>query len=252
MAVRLGGTPSSKARLLARSREALAPHASLEAVSEASGRIVSGVSITAALTSALSLAGAVGVAKVGWGYALPAVVFSATTVALAIWASIPRKDVLRPGDLEDVDRFFTDQLAFRGRLLRLSGLTLCAALASIPIPFIAGSLESEGPGFAVTANVEGGRLKVAAEAEDAGSDASIVLSLAMPRGERVIGRADGASEGTVAVRASVPNRIAGRSATINAELLDGEKVLDRRSIPLPGFAPPARQAQAVGGEDRNR
>lgn len=225
--------PSTRTRLLAKSRESLAPHESLQAVAAASAQVVSAVSVAATLTAGLSLGGAVAIAEVGWGWALPSILASALTVVLGVWATIPRTDDLHPGDLEDVDRFFSEQIRFRGRLLRAAGVSLCIAFVCIPVPFIAATVESPDPSLSLVATRAGGRVHVNADAEHGGSGSTLIVGLSSPEGVQFLGYALGEAGG---IETSVAPLDIPAQGTIFAHLLKGREVILRRSIPVKDFA----------------
>lgn len=241
-------TPSTRTRLLAKARESLAPHESLRAVADASARVVSAVSVAAALTAGLSLGGAVAIAEVGWGWAFPSVALSALAVVLAVWASMPRMDELHPGNLEDVDRFFTEQIRFRGRLLRASGVSLCVAFVCIPIPFIAASCESLGPGFSLKASHDAGEVQIVVDAEHVDSDATISVIINSPEGARVLGHSSGAIRGAADVEVTMLRSDVPVDATIVARLLEGGEITLQRSIAAEGLGAVGR---LLPGQDRH-
>ena len=239
--------PSTRAILLAKARESLAPQESLRAIADASAQVVSAVSLAAALIAGLSLSGAVAIADVGWAWALPSVIFSALTVILAVWASMPRTDEVRPGDLDDVDRFFTAQIRFRGRLLRASGATLCVAFLCAPIPFIAATGETTPPTLTLTVASQGDDIKVAVDADHIGANAVLSVTAFSDRGVKVLGRSVGSVENGANLEISIPSFGKSLGAIITGNLLEGDVVTLRRSVSLKGFGTNGSHSQQPSG-----
>lgn len=183
----------------------------------------------------LSIGGAVALAEVGWGWAVPAMAFAALTVVLAIWASIPREIELWPGELESVDRFFTGQIKLRGRLLRASGLTLCLALLCLPLPFIVAALHSPSPELSLSASRSGPALALSAHADHVSAgNTRLDLKLETDRGEQLLGRRSEPLDSTMSLSSSLPLAIVPRGAIIVASLYRNGNLLLVRCLHLHG------------------
>jgi hypothetical protein len=170
---------------------------------------------------------------VGWGWALPAVFFSAATIALAIWAALPRESSISPGDLEQVNAYFTEQIKFRGRFLKASALTLCLALLCLPLPFIASAWESPDPALELTAARHGKGLVVHVGAQHIDSDATLTVRLRAHHGfHRTVGRSSGAIDGAVALVISLPIRSVPPCAQLVVRVFEHGNVALARSVKL--------------------
>jgi len=198
--------------------------------------VVSAVSVAATLISILSVGGAVGVADVGWGWAVPAMIFAALTVVLAVWASLPREDHLRPGDLDDVDRFFTGQIKRRGRLLRASGLTLCLALLAMPLPFLIAATSSPSAQLSLSVSRWGAALALNAHADHlSGRSIRLDLKLEIDKKEELLARRSEALESTVSLSSSLPLTAVARGSVVVARLYQGGDLVLMRCVHLGGY-----------------
>ncbi len=143
---------TTRERLLERSRDELAPHKSLEAVTEASTRVVGAVSVAATLVAALGLVSATTLSDSGWEWALPTVTLAALSVTLAVWSTVPSQATVSPGDLEDVRRFFASQINQRGRLIRAASLAFGLSVLLTPLPAVSTTWSSSpGASFSISA-----------------------------------------------------------------------------------------------------
>lgn len=219
--------------MLIQSRDQLAPHLSLQAVDASAGRIVGSISVAAALVSALGVLGATEVADVGWGWALPSVLLAAASAALSIWATVPVFSYVRPGDLEDVDRFFTHQIKWRGGLVRAAGLAFGLALLLTPLPLLAATVRGEHPAVDVTAVRRGDQLVTAVAAKHADENATIELTADTDPPLRLL-ELQVDRDGTATGTASVPlKRVAGaQRLLVTTRAADGETTT--AAMPVPG------------------
>jgi len=161
-----------------RSRDTLAPHESLQSVETAAGRVVGVVAVIAALSSGLGLLSATELSDAGWGWAIPTTVLAAISVAVAIWATIPKLDEVRPGDLEDVDRFFSAQIKFRGRLVRFAACGIAAALVLTPLPLFASAVGGEGsPQVGLSLESRGSYYEISAEGTSLEADSLLKVTV---------------------------------------------------------------------------
>jgi hypothetical protein len=230
-----GRSPTTRERLLARSREELAPHLSLAAVNDASERIVGAISVAATIASGLTLLSAVKLAGVGWGWAVPAIAFSSGAIILAVLAAIPAATVIRPGDLEDVDRFFSGQLRRRGCLLKAAAISLVLALLTIPVPSIVAGLEKETASLGLSAMGQDAYLEIIARGEKLPSGRA-ELSATSGKERRVLGVADIRSNGVLALSSAVPIRDFSSGARIVVVVASKGHVVARRQASWPGIA----------------
>jgi hypothetical protein len=168
---------------------------------------------------------------VGWEWALPAVLFSGLTVVLAVWAALPRESTLSPGNLNAVDAYFTEQIKCRGRLLKASGIFLCLALFSLPLPFLAAAYESPDPVLGIAASSNGSEVQVVVEARHIGSNGAVYVGVASSSGERVLARSEGSVNGVVDLTASLL-RIPPSAARIFARVRQGDDIVVERSMAI--------------------
>lgn len=226
-----GRNPSTRDKLLARSQGELAPHLSLAAVSEASERIVGAVSVAAAIASGLSLFSALTLADIGWGWALPSIIFVSAAVILAVFAAIPVGKVISPGNLEEVDEFFSGQLRVRGRLLKGSALCLVLGLLAIPLPPLVAAIEGDEASLEISVVRHGTTLKVTATGEGLPSGRAELAS-ASEIGNVVLGVASISSRGVTHIAAALPAAKAGHARFMVSVLHEG-KVVDRVFVTWP-------------------
>lgn len=169
----------------------------------------------------------------GWGWALPAVLFSALTVALAIWASLPRDSLISPGDLEQVNAYFTEQIKYRTRYLRASALTLCFALLCLPLPFIASTWESSDLSLSLTASRDGDTVSIHARAQHIDDDATLSVLLRAHRSFfRILGHSAGTNEGGTELDISLPRHAVPPRSKLILRVTEGGRLASSRLIKL--------------------
>lgn len=228
-----GRAPTTRERLLGRSRDELAPHLSLKAVNEASERIVGAISVAATVASGLTLLGATTLSNVGWGWAIPAIVFSGASIILAVLAAIPSLTVIRPGDLEAVDEFFSRQIRRRGRLLRLAATALVLALLAIPIPAIVAAAEEESATVSVTAVRKGAVVAVDVQGEKLPAG-SAELKATLRGRVQSLGLSSIPGSGSLEMTALVPRRQIRPGAWLEAIVVSGGDVVIKVKQAIPG------------------
>jgi hypothetical protein len=186
---------------------------------------------------------------VGWGWALPAVLFSALTVALAIWASLPRDSLISPGDLEQVNAYFTEQIKYRTRYLRASALTLCFALLCLPLPFIASAWESSDPTLSLTASRDGNAISIHARAQHIDDDATLsVLLRAHHSFPRTLGHSSGTDEGRAELDISLPRHAVPPCSKLLVRVAEDGRLTSNRLIKLGrGLSAPRPMQGSLGG-----
>jgi hypothetical protein len=227
-----GSAPSTRDRLLMSARAELAPDKSLAAVNESSARVVGAVSVAATLVSALGLLSATELADVGWAWALPSILLSALAAALAVWATVPVFDEVAPGNLEDVDRYFTHQLRWRGGTVRAAALSFGLGLALTPLPALVAAVDAPDPSWDVTVARQGAMLSFSVTGEHLGSDSVVELALVKPKPGRLL-EAEADSHGKASGKASLPLTAVGGATRLQVKLKRPRRRDEARFLPLP-------------------
>jgi hypothetical protein len=225
---------TSREALLEASRAELAPHKSLDAVAVASGRVVGAVSVTATLVSALGLVSATTLSGAGWGWALPAVVFSAGSIALAVWATVPSGGPIRPGDLDDVQRFFDREIRRRGGVVRAAAVALGLALLSTPLPLVADGLSVPKAAFNVTVVRRGGSAIVAVQGENLNRNIAVTATWIHGGVRALILSGDIGEGGRLNLTGVLPVAIAGSAGSVEVIGRSGARVVVSRTLAMPG------------------
>jgi hypothetical protein len=138
---RPGRSPTTRIENLERSASELAPHESLQRL-EATARVVLGTvgAISAIITGFGAFGGSVATDHLGW--AIPSLVLFAAGVSLALLAAVGKADDGNFDDLEDVDRFYAEQIEWRGRLIRIASACVALALVLAVLPAVRQSTET--------------------------------------------------------------------------------------------------------------
>ena len=226
---------TTREKLLEISREELAPHKSLEAVAEASGRVVGAVSVAATLVAALGLVSATSLSDAGWGWALPTVVLSAISVALAVWATVPSRARVRPGDLEDVQQFFDGQIKRRGCFVQAAAITFGLAVLLTPLPALAAALQpSPSAVLNVSAIRRGTEVAVTIVGEHLPHDAVVTMTLEDEVAHGLLLYEEVGFGGRTSATAEVPLTSLDNSRELRLLARHGTHVIANRTIPVPG------------------
>jgi hypothetical protein len=136
-----GRPATTRVENLEQSAVELAPHESLRRL-EANARYVLGtVGVVSAIITGFGAFGD-SVARNNPGWAVPSLVLFAVGVALALLAAVGKADDVNVDDLEDVDRFYADQIEWRGRLLRVAGACVALAMVLAVLPAVQESTDS--------------------------------------------------------------------------------------------------------------
>jgi hypothetical protein len=219
---------STREKLLEASRAELAPHKSMEAVAEASGRVVGAFSVAAALVSGLGLVSATALTDAGWGWAVPTIVLSAISMALAVWATVPARATVSPGDLEDVADFFAGEIKRRGCLVRSAAVLFGFAMLLTPLPAVRAAWSSPDATLDVTATRRSNDLVLSVEAEHLPRNA-IVTMVAASGARLLTGGSDG--QGRLSAGAEVPMTVAAGQVRVVARA--GRRVVVDRTVAVP-------------------
>jgi hypothetical protein len=235
---------TTRERLLQSSREELAPHKSLEAVADAAVRVVSAVSVAAILVSGLGLVSAITLTDTGWGWALPTIILSAISVALAIWATVPSRQAVKPGDLEDVQRFFAGQIRKRGNLVRAAAISIGCAVLLTPLPALAAAFSSSPDvAFNVSAMPRGSTAVVTIEGEHLAKGTLVTVSWSSKLAHGALLTSDIGEGGSVNSSIYLPLATLGREMSLRLEATNKGRVVVDQVIPSPELDSIARMRQ---------
>jgi hypothetical protein len=231
-----GRRPSTRERLLLDSAETLAPHHSLERVDRAVTTVTTAATIAGALVAGLGTLAAE-TADAGIGWALPAVGLVALSVACAVLSAVPIHRSVIPGDVEQVAKFFETEISRRGRLVRVAGYALAAAIMVAPMPLVAAALDDPTPTVDIDARVsDDRRVRFIARGSALDDTATLRLRVVSDGRELDFALADAGADGdaTAAVALSpLPNgaRVTALAGSSSPEIRRS------RSVTVPGPRP---------------
>lgn len=166
-------TPTTRERLLRESIDELSPAKSLQTVDDGARSLLSSVTIAGTLVGGLGLVGASEFARVGAGWALPALICVGSSIVLAAWALIPVRATVAPGRLDLMDAWFADQIKRRGNLIRSAALLFALSIPLALLPLVVNTITGEDRALDVTVLRTADRVEVKLVGDDLPVDATV-------------------------------------------------------------------------------
>jgi hypothetical protein len=189
--------------------------------------------VSATLASALGLVTATRLTDVGWGWALPTVILSAISVALAVWATMPGRETVSPGDLESVRMFYADQIRVRGRLVRAAALMLAVAVLLTPLPALAATWSSPELALDVGATRHGRNLRVTAHGEHLPKDTVVTVTSHVGSERRLLISGEAYNDGRFTADAEIPLRTLHGGGKLRVLARANNRVVLDRAVEIP-------------------
>jgi hypothetical protein len=139
-----GQPPTTRTDNLQLAAAELAPHLSLQRIEANARFVLATVTVVGGLLTGLGVLGDTAVSDHP-AWALPSLLAAAISVAVAVWATVGSNDEVQVDDLDDVDRYYTEQIRQRGKLARIAGSMLAIALLLAVVPAIRAAATSDAP-----------------------------------------------------------------------------------------------------------
>lgn len=199
------GVPTTRQRALRAAADQLTPVQALAAVDQASARVLGAVTVAGAAAGGLGLLSASRLEHAGIGWAVPCVLTAAIGVALAVFATVPIRATLRPGDLSAVEWWFDHQIKRRIALIRWSARLLSIAVLTAALPPVVSALAANEPQVDVALVARGDTVTVRGWGTNLPETATLRVNVT--RGPQSLARAlvdpdpKGASRASLLVRA---------------------------------------------------
>jgi hypothetical protein len=181
-------TPSTRERLLRESINELTPSNSLRAVEDNARHLLSSVSIAGTLVGGLGVVSASEFADVGFGWALPAVVCVAASVAVSAWVLIPMRATISPGRLDLMDQWYADQIKRRGRLMRIAGVLFAVSIPLALLPLAANVISGRDKTLDISVVRDGAKTHTNVRATHLPADASVAVTVKSVHPRRLVAR----------------------------------------------------------------
>jgi hypothetical protein len=217
------------------SADSLAPHHSLDRADKAAATVTTAVSIAGTLVAGFGTIAATELADTGIGWAAPAVILAAVSVACAILASVPGASTVAPGNLATVEAFFRSEVRRRGRLVRVAAWTLAAAVCLAPAPVVAAALTQRAAALDLSAHVSSADSYVIVQLKASGLNKHARVQLSARNAHRSLATAaaDAGPDGAAAASFSLGQLPSGTRVSIVASS-DRPRRTNAMAIVVPG------------------
>ncbi len=197
----------------------------MKVVDDSARYLLASVSIAGTIVGGLGLVSAGALANVGYGWALPALLCVAGSIAVAAWVLIPVRATISPGRLDLMDKWYADQIKRRGRLIRIAGTLFALSIPLALLPLAAHAIARPAKTLAVSVARDGPEVYSSMRATHLPDGATVTADIASTNPARVFASGlsavgqDGSAILSLNARSHGPFTIVARALDANGHLL---------------------------------